>query len=280
MRRLLFSLAIIASVLTACGSTPSAPALTDPKDILTHGARSLQGLRTAHLKLGVNGKINPGFVTGSTGGNQVDLTGTTLEGDLDLVAGAAHVAIAVPGFLGFEADVLATGAAVYVKTSFDRDGKYRKVDPSLLQGVWPPTATTVVPSPDSSAIAAHVSQLLAELDKLPAPTRLADDRIGDQDCYHVQVKATGSDLSDVSGLGTLLKDRLEKASGTLTVDVWTRKSDYRPTRLILLIDAGTEGSLTLTVDLTNDDAPVTIAQPAADKISDQPFSLPQIPFLP
>ena len=66
---------------------------------------------------------------------------------------------------------------------------------------------------------------------------------------------------------------LGAASGTLTVDLWTQKSDLRPSRVVIVIDAGSVGKVTVTVDLTNYDA-VTIAAPPADQVSDQPFSMP------
>jgi hypothetical protein len=43
---------------------------------------------------------------------------------------------------------------------------------------------------------------------------------------------------------------------------------------VVLIDAGSDGSLTLTIDLTNYDAAVTIAPPPANQVSDKPFSVP------
>ena len=63
-------------------------------------------------------------------------------------------------------------------------------------------------------------------------------------------------------------------AGNVTIDVYSRKSDYRPARLVIGLDGGAQGNLTVTVDLSNYDAAVTVAAPPADQISDQPFSLP------
>ncbi len=277
-RRFLLGLAIVATILTACGGTPAAPALTDPKDILTHAGSSLQGLKTVHLKIGLSGKVDPGLLTGTTGGTQVDLTGTTVEGDLDLADAETHLALAVPALLGFSADVVATGGIAYIKTSLDTDGKYRKLDLGALKNSLPLPSGLALPSPAGSgspdpSASAMVAQIKAALDQLPAPTKLADDRIGDQDCYHVQEKVASTDLPQAS-------DVLKGAPWTLTADVWTRKSDYRPARIVLLVDGGTEGSLTLTIDLTSYDAAVTVTAPAANLVSDQPFTIPGLPSLP
>ena len=97
------------------------------------------------------------------------------------------------------------------------------------------------------------------------PTKLADEKIGDQDCYHVQFKVSGADMPQASA---------QLANGSITVDVWTRKSDYRPARITMAIDTGGQGTLTATIDFTNYDAAVTVTAPPADQISDQPFSIP------
>ena len=114
-----------------------------------------------------------------------------------------------------------------------------------------------------------IANLKTELDKLPAPAKLADEKIGDQDCYHVQEKVASTDIPEAGAA-------LGGASGALTVDVWTRKSDYRPARLTFAVDGGTAGTATITLDLTAYDAAVSIAAPPADQVSDQPFALPGI----
>jgi hypothetical protein len=265
-RRLLFVVALVATLLAACGGTASAPALTDPKDILAHAASSLQGLKTVHVKATLSGKIDSGALSGGAG-LPVDLTGSSLEGDIDIADTEAKLAVAVPALLGFSADAIATGGTVYVKTSLNPDGKYHKVDTAALTSGLPlPSLPATIGSPDPSAVTAMIDQFKAELDKLTTPpTKLADEKIGDQDCYHVQTKFSGADVPQASGaLGT----------GSVTVDVWTRKSDYRPARLAIVVDAGAAGSLSITVDLTNYDAAVTVTAPPADQISDQPFAIP------
>jgi hypothetical protein len=43
---------------------------------------------------------------------------------------------------------------------------------------------------------------------------------------------------------------------------------------VILIDAASLGNISVTVDLTNYDAALTIAAPPPDQVSDQPFSIP------
>jgi outer membrane lipoprotein-sorting protein len=265
-RRLLLSIAVAASVfLAACGGSSSAPALTDPKDILTHSASSLEGIKSVHVKASVTGKLDPGSLTGTgTGaGATVDLTGSTLEGDIDIAKAEAKLAIAAPNLFGFSADVIVDSGTLYLKSSLTGD-KYQKLDTSTLTAGLPIPSLAVSASPDPSAAAAMIAQLKAELDKLPAPTKLADEKIGDVDCYHVQQKVSNTDVPQASDL----------PAGTVTLDIWSSKADYRPCRVGIAVDGGTQGNLAVTIDLTKYDAAVDIAAPPADQVSDQPFSIP------
>jgi hypothetical protein len=267
-RRLLLSVAVAASVfLAACGGSSAAPALTDPKDILTHATTSLEGVKSVHLKASVTGKIDPGSLTGTGGSGTatMDLSGSTLEGDLDIVKSEAHLAIAAPSLFGLSADVIVDSGTLYLKSSLTGD-KYQKLELSTLTAGLPLPSAVAGASPDPSAAAAMLNQVKAELDKLPAATKLADEKIGDVDCYHVQQKVSSTDLPQASGL----------PAGTVTVDLWTSKADYRPAQIVITVDGGAAGNLAITLDLTKYDAAVDIAPPAADQISDQPFAIPGV----
>jgi hypothetical protein len=267
-RRLIPFLVAIAAIIAACGGASSAPALTDPKEILSKTAASLSDVKTVHIKAELAGKVDPSIATGGTGsgGAQFDLTGSTLEGDLDIKGSQAKVTASVPALLSFAAELIATGGNAYLKTSLTGD-KYQKLDAGALTGGLPLPSLPTSASPDPSAAAAMLDQLKTELDKLPAPVKLDDAKCGDQDCYHVQLKISSTDIPDASALPSGL-------AGAVTVDIYSRKSDYRPARLVISVDGGTQGNLTATVDLSNYDAAVTVSAPPADQISDQPFSLP------
>ena len=277
-RRLPALLAVVAIVVAACSGTsssPAAPALSDPRAIMTSAASSLQNLKSVHFKLAVSGHINPGVVTG--GGSDaspapgaspalLDLSGTTVEGDLDVTDRSVQVAVSVPTIFGLTANVVEVGGVAYIKSSLT-GALYEKLDTTAFTSALPIPSLGVAGSPDPAAASAMISQLDAELAKLPQPTKLADETVNGQDSYHVQEKVASTDVPQASGL-------LGSATGALTVDLWTSKADLRPSRLVVLIDAGSDGSLTLTIDLTNYDAAVTIAPPPANQVSDKPFSVP------
>ena len=90
-------------------AAPAKPALTDPKEILANTASSLTNLKSVHVKATVTGKVDSGSLSGTGAGLPIDLTGTTLEGDIDIADSEAKLAVSVPALLGFSADLIATG---------------------------------------------------------------------------------------------------------------------------------------------------------------------------
>jgi LppX_LprAFG lipoprotein len=271
-RRLLSLIAASAIVIAACSGAPASPALTDPRLILANTTTSLQNLKSVHFKVAISGSINSAALTGGSSpapdasAANLDLSGTTLEGDVDVTDSSGQAAVNVPALLALSANVIEVGGIAYIKTSLSGP-QYSKLDTSALTGALPLPSLGLGGSPDPAEASAMISAVQAELAKLPAPTKLADETVNGQDCYHVQEKVASSDIPEASGL-------LGDASGTLTVDLWTQKSDLRPSRVVILIDAASLGNVSMTVDLTNYDAALTIAAPPADQVSDQPFSIP------
>ncbi len=74
LRRFAALTAVLAVVVAACA--PSAPELTDPKEILAKSALALKDVKTIQLKFDISGKVafDP---TGSGSNSQLDLAGTT-----------------------------------------------------------------------------------------------------------------------------------------------------------------------------------------------------------
>ena len=277
-RRLLPLLAIIAIVLTACGggtATPAGAVLTDPRLILASTIGAIQQVKSVHLHIAVSGSFNLGLLT-SLGSQAtpapgasptlLDLAGTTIDGDFDLTNHAVQASASVPTMFGLSANLVVSGGTGYIKTSLT-GSKYSKLDLAAVSSSLPMPSLGPGASPDAAAASAQIAQLEADLAKLAPPTLLADETIGGQDSYHVQEQLTSADIGQA---GQVLGGR----TANLTVDLWTRKSDLRPSRVVLVIDMASDGRLTLTIDPTNYDAPLTIAAPTADQVSDKPFSLP------
>jgi hypothetical protein len=277
-RRLLPLLAVISIVLAACGGgtpTPAGPILSDPRLILASTIAAIHDARTVHFHVAVSGTFNLALLTSQASGAApaagaspalLDLAGTTLDGDFDVTNRAIQATASVPTMFGLTANLVVIGGNGYIKTSLT-GSKYYQLDLASLMSSLPIPSLGPAGSADPAAASARISQLEAELAKLAPPSLLADEAIGGQDSYHVQEHLASS---DVGGASQVLGGR----TADLTVDLWSRKSDLRPSRVVLLIDMGGDGRLTLTMDPTNYDAPLTIAAPPADQVSDKPFSLP------
>jgi hypothetical protein len=242
--------AVVALLLGACNSAPAAPALTDPKDILTHAVTSLQNLTTAEVTGSFTGSVNAPQI-----GN-FDLSTIKLTAAIDVPNKKAKAAVDAPTLLGTKVDALLVGDTAYykiagplaamVQASAD---KYTKVD------VPTPSAQ---PSGDIAGMAQAVDQIKAGLDKLPTPpTKQADEKCGDQDCYHVTIKLTAADLKQMDATSTL--------DGDVTMDVWTRKSDYRPAKLTVGVASASLGTVGMTFEFTYGGS-VSVDAPPADQV--------------
>lgn len=247
-RRIPFVVAAVAALaLAACSGQP---ALTDPKDILTKSVTALEDVKTFHLQTDVTGKIKLDL-TGQGSGGPLDLSGTTLSGDVDLPGKRAHITFSAPALLNTGADVIVVDNTVYTKLSgpLAQTDKYTK-----------DTSTSGSdPASQASDPKKAIEDLKAQLDKLSTPpTKAADEKCGDTDCYHVVIALTQKDLGDLASAAPGI-------TGTGTVDVYVRKNDLRPSKLVVTANGGDMGTITITIALTYDQA-VNVSAPSADQI--------------
>lgn len=261
-RRLLAPLAVLGLLLiVACQAVPAAPALTDPKDILARSVLSLKDVKTVQVK----GELT-GIVTVPNSG-PLDLKGTTFDLSADIPGKKLHGAASVPAFLGTSADAILVDDALYWKVAgplaamvgADPTGKYKKTGMAAPSG-----------SPDNVATNPQkaIDALRAQLDKLPAPTKAADEKCGDKDCYHIVLTLTDKDLAAMTSTASPAANPTASASAapfTLTIDVWSQTDNLRPAKLAVTLDAGTTGKGTLTLTMTYDQA-VNVSAPPADQI--------------
>jgi hypothetical protein len=258
--------AILAIVLAACSSSASqAPALTDPKEILTKTATSLADVKTVEMTGSFNGSVKADQL-----GN-IDLSTMTLSAAMDVPNKKAKVSLDAPTLMGTKLDGLLIDQSAY----------YKVAGPLAMMLNASADKWTKVPVPDASTSPAGdvtdpqaaVTQLNDALSKLPAPVKQADEKCGDQDCYHVTIHVSAADMKAM--------DPTSSVNGDVTVDVWTRKNDYRPAKIgvnVATVDMGTFGA---TFEFTYDGS-VSIEAPPADQVVTPSFSLPNfaLPSLP
>lgn len=243
-------LAALALILGACNSAPAAPALTDPKEILTKAVTSLQDVKTAEVV---------GTFTGQAKIPQMgdlDLSSIKLDAAIDIPNKKAKASLDAPTLLGTKLDALLLGDTAYYKIAGPMAAmlgasadKYTKV------AVPTPSAA---PSNDIAGMTDAVNQLKAGLDKLPTPpVKQADEKCGDQDCYHVTLSLKGADLQAIAPTASVNADT--------TVDVWSRKSDYRPAKLLIQVTSTDIGTVGMTLQFTYDSS-VSVDAPPADQV--------------
>jgi hypothetical protein len=249
--------AAFAVVVAACGAAASqAPALTDPKEILAQSVASLKDVKTVQMVGTLTGKVEAAQLGGS-----LDLSSTTIAGALDIPNQKGKLTIDAPALLSTKLEALLVDGFAYVKMDGMLAslvglpaGKYLKTEVPKESGK---------PVTNPSEIAQGVEDFKAQLDKLPTPpTKQADEKCGDVDCYHVQVVVTADDIAKLSPQAAA---QAEQVKGDYTIDVWVQKTDLRPAKLNISVKTEQMGTIGATLTFKYDGT-VEVTAPPADQV--------------
>jgi hypothetical protein len=255
-RLVLLPLSVVALslVLVACGSTPVvsiAPALTDPKEIVDKGVTSLVDVKTFEFTGTFTGKLAAAHL------GEFDLSTIKLAGAVDVPGKGARISLDAPSLLGTKLDAVLVGDRAYFKVAGALAAVLQGSAEKYTMVAVPATGTD--PLAIATDVAKLVSQLQAGLALLPVPpTKAPDERCGDLDCYHVSLSLTGDQLRALDPSSTLI--------GNTTIDLWTRKNDYRPAKIAFSVASPMTGTFGMSLDLRYD-VGVSIAAPPADQIA-------------
>ena len=239
-------------VLSACGAAvPAAPALTDPKEILTATILSLKDVKSVEFTGSFTGKIDMPEL-----GTPLDLSTVKMSGAADIDGKKAKFSLDAPTLLGTKIDALLLDTAAYYKIAGPlamlagggSADKFTKVDVPAPSGK---------PVTDAAELDKQIDEFKTALDKLPAPTKGADEKCGDTDCYHVTLKLTAADVKALDPTSTM--------EGDFALDLWTRKNDRRPAKLLISVTSPEIGTVGMTFELKYDVA-VSVEAPPADQI--------------
>jgi hypothetical protein len=239
-------LVVAAIAVGACGT--SAPALSDPGEILTKAVESLQKAKTVHLEATVDGTISLDL-TGTGQAGDIALTGTKLTADIDIEDDNLKASLAVPAILGLTADVIVVGDDSYTRTSMTGD-KYQKGSAS---GAGIPVDAS---DPEQSL------KDLQEWLKQPevAPEKLDDTSCGSKSCYQVKIDLATDEL------GTLIPEAGDLGGGTVVLTVLVEKDTLRPASVIVDATAAELGDVTLTLSLSKWDESLDISAPPGAEV--------------
>ena len=263
LRAIASIVATLSLVVAAC-SSPAAPALTDPTEILTKSAESLKDVKTVEVVGTLTGSIE----MTELGGSELDLSSTTIAAALDIPNQKGKVVIDAPAILGTKIEALLVDGAAYVKVSGPlagfigaESGKYMKME-------IPEESGEAVSDP--SQVAEEIDKAQDKIDDLPTPEKLPDEKCGDQDCYHIRITADADDLKSLS------PDAGAVGEGTATIDIWSRKSDLRPAKIQVSVTSPEAGTIGATFDFKYD-VTVDVSAPPADQVTEMP-AMPDIPL--
>lgn len=243
-------LVLAALVVAACGGA-SGPTIDDPAEILSRAVAAMQKATSVHVEATVDGSLDVDL-SGTGNAASLNLAGTSLTGDVDLASGDAHVAAAVPAFLGLTADVIVLGPDTYTKVSLSGE-KYQK------------SATAPGDPTDPAAAIKRLSDLLARPEL--TPVKKSDTSCGSKTCYVVEITMSAADIRALGGAalsGLLPTDALGGAS--LVATILVERDTLYPASASLALKGDQLGELTLRLTLRDWDRKVTIAAPPADQV--------------
>jgi LppX_LprAFG lipoprotein len=252
MRRPRRALLVAAAALltSACGTTPTGPALTDPTAIVTAALKSTENAKSVHLALTADGEATVALPMAGGTGTQLDLTGTTASADVDFVKPAAHATFALKAGLTVSGEIIAIDGTTYLKTTLTGP-----LYEESAAGAGLISATTFGDLLDN----------LGDLLLKPEVELVKGDDVacGSKQCYTVSADLSADDLGATALTG--LPVNLQGA----TVKVTARVEKDLPYHLagVTAVLSQQDGAV-LTVDVTASkwDEPVTITAPPADQV--------------
>jgi hypothetical protein len=248
--------ATLTLIIAACSSgTPAAPALTDPKEILTQSVLSLKDVKTAEFVGTFTGKVQAAEMGGS-----LDLSSTTMAGAIDIPNQKAKFTLDAPSLMSTKVEALLVDGFAYLKIDGIlagmaglESGKYVKTEVPMESSK---------PVTDDAEVQKSIDEFKAQLDKLPnPPTKEADEKCGDVDCYHVKIALSAEDLAKLNPEAGSVSGQV----GDLTVDLWARKDNLRPAKLGLTVASPEIGTVGATLDFKYD-VSVDVQAPPADQV--------------
>ena len=240
----LAGIVVVALVVAACQTGPTAPALTDPRAILAAAVTTAGAASSVRIDATADGTVALDLGFGAP--SDVDLSGTTVSADLDLEAGDARATFSAPNLLGITGELIAVDGTSYVKTSLTGP-KY------LVQPI-----DSAAPTPSGGTSATFIQDLTDFLAN-PAldPVKGEDVACGNTTCYRVDISLTPDELAAL-GVGDLETPTglpipvpiPDLSAATVDLSVLVAKDTTRLTGIEASVDlGGGAGTATADVDL-------------------------------
>jgi hypothetical protein len=249
----LAALTIVAAVASACG--PSAPALTDPTEIVTAALTSTEAAKSVHMDVAVDGTATIALPGAGTSGAPIKLDGTTAAVDLDLANGAAKATFTAPALFNVTGEVIVVDGKAYLKTTL-QGPQYQVVDLGQALAVDPTDTSSMVDALGDFMLKPGVD-----------PVKGDDVACGSAQCYTVTADLTAEELAALGGTAAPTGLPVDLAGASLAVTVRVEKDlPHHLAGLNVAVTAGDGNVLTLDAIMSRWDEPVTITAPPADQV--------------
>ena len=254
LRRITPALAAATLLLAACGGV--APAITDPKEIVTTGLEATAELTSVHVVLSVDGTATIPDL-----GGELNLAGTELDGDIDLENERAHLEFSVPSMLGLTGEIIQLGEDSYMKTS-------------LTGAMWSKsTADEGGPVSEAMDPQGQLDEVREFLDKDGVQVEKLDDTdCGERTCYAVRMTVPAEVLAE-SAEGSDV-DPGELVGEDLVLNLLFDRQEGWLTEVSTELSPESVGELTLTLTLSDFNQPVEVEAPPADEVTEGGGGLP------
>ena len=253
--RLALGASVLAVVAACGGGAPAAPALTDPVDILVQSVQTLNDVKSFRADVAVSGSVNIDMM-GTGQAQPFPLDNTTAQLDVDVENMNAKATFSAPSLLGASGELIQIGNTSYVKTSLTGP-LYQKSESTEAGAVEGATNMT-----DED-----IAQLREQLSKPEvAPTKGADVACGDKQCYQVSIELTSDEMQALESQLPTEEVPTEIGDANVNVTFQIEKDTLRPAGIDIAADLGSQGNLTINVDFSNWDEPVSIEAPPADQV--------------
>ena len=249
----LLAVATVAFLAAACGTTPTGPALTDPREIVTAALKSTEDAKSVHLAAIVEGEATVALPIGGGTGTPLDLTGTTASADIDFVKPAARATFALKAGLTVNGEVIAVDGKTYLK--------------STLTGPLYEESAAGAGFFDPSIIG-DLTDNLGDLLLQPGVDLVKGDdaACGSKQCYTVSAEVAAADLG-TTGSGALDSLPVNLAGATLEVTIRVEKDlPYHLAGVTAVLSQPDGSKLTVDVTASKWDEPVTITAPPTDQV--------------
>jgi len=256
---------VVASGCGGSSATAMQSPISDPHEVITQAVAHAQAVKSLHIKIEVSGSVNISALTGSSStglSGNIDLSGSTVEGDVDVAKQAADLKLSVPYLFGTTGEFVVVDGYLYTRISLWGD-KFTK---SKLSDSIPVS----IPSPGAIASGVITDQIDAFRKTLTdagaGATLKPDDKVGGKDAYHVSISLPLDRINSMLGAqgGSV-------ASGitldSVSVEIWTYKENLLPAKIEIKGSAGATGNLDVVVTISNYDQAVTIKAPADSDVA-------------